>query len=407
MIFVALVLLLGIFSEAVANVPVSKIADTWMVNIDSLSKEEGLSTSWQPVERHFKAEGKKLSCSFVLGFPYIFANGNAVKLDVPTAFENEIVWTPVQETVEIFEKAFSKKYVLDTNAQILRGSVPTVPEKVSSSEASSSSSAQIQVSSSSAAKASTEKPIVRKNAPAGSREVKNIVIDPGHGGKDPGAIGLITNEKSIVLAVSKLLEKELVSMGFNVKLTRSTDKFIQLSERPQIANKWNGDLFISIHCNAIDGNKDRKEKTKGFRIYVLRDPESEEDRAIARRENKVAKTYGDKNSKEELSPLDWLKIQARLEQYKQASYTFTEKAIKAYEGGKISKMGSGAGGAGFMVLVGAFMPATLIELGFISNPEEERYMNSEKGQKEMAKRIAKGVQQYKEAIDEYLKTLSH
>lgn len=396
MIFAALVLLLGIFSEAVANVPVSKIADTWMVNIDSLSKEEGLSTSWQPVERHFKAEGKKLSCSFVLGFPYIFANGNAVKLSVPTAFENEIVWAPVQETVEIFEKAFSKKYVLDTNAQILRESV-----------ASSSSSAQIQVSSSSAAKASTEKPIVRKNAPAGSREVKNIVIDPGHGGKDPGAIGLISNEKDIVLAVSKLLEKELVSMGFNVKLTRSTDKFIQLSERPQIANKWNGDLFISIHCNAIDGNKDRKEKTKGFRIYVLRDPESEEDRAIARRENKVAKTYGDKNSKEELSPLDWLKIQARLEQYKQASYTFTEKAIKAYEGGKISKMGSGAGGAGFMVLVGAFMPATLIELGFISNPEEERYMNSEKGQKEMAKRIAKGVQQYKEAIDEYLKTLSH
>lgn len=398
MIFVALVLLLGIFSEAVANVPVSKIADTWMVNIDSLSKEEGLSTSWQPVERHFKAEGKKLSCSFVLGFPYIFANGNAVKLDVPTAFENEIIWTPAKETIEIFEKAFSKKYVLDTNAQILRESVPAAAEKISSSEVSSSSSA---------AKASTEKPIVRKNAPAGSREVKNIVIDPGHGGKDPGAIGLISNEKDIVLAVSKLLEKELVSMGFNVKLTRSTDKFIQLSERPQIANKWNGDLFISIHCNAIDGNKDRKEKTKGFRIYVLRDPESEEDRAIARRENKVAKTYGDKNSKEELSPLDWLKIQARLEQYKQASYTFTEKAIKAYEGGKISKMGSGAGGAGFMVLVGAFMPATLIELGFISNPEEERYMNSEKGQKEMAKRIAKGVQQYKEAIDEYLKTLSH
>lgn len=145
MIFVALVLLLGIFSEAVANVPVSKIADTWMVNIDSLSKEEGLSTSWQPVERHFKAEGKKLSCSFVLGFPYIFANGNAVKLDVPTTYENEIIWTPAKETIEIFEKAFSKKYVLDTNAQILRESVPAAAEKISSSEASSSSSAQIQV----------------------------------------------------------------------------------------------------------------------------------------------------------------------------------------------------------------------------------------------------------------------
>ena len=153
------------------------------------------------------------------------------------------------------------------------------------------------------------------------------MIDPGHGGKDPGAIGLISNEKDIVLAVSKLLEKELVAMGFHVKLTRSTDKFIQLSERPQIANKWNGDLFISLHCNAIDGNKARKKKTKGFRIYVLRDPESEEDRAIARRENKVAKTYGDKNSKEELSPLDWLKIQARLEQYKQASREKRERIL--------------------------------------------------------------------------------
>ena len=165
-------------------------------------------------------------------------------------------------------------------------------------------------------------------------------------------------------------------------------------------------LFISLHCNAIDGNKERKKKTKGFRIYVLRDPESEEDRAIARRENKVAKTYGDKNTKDELSPLDWLKIQARLEQYKHASYIFTEKAIHTYESGKISKMGSGAGGAGFMVLVGAFMPATLVELGFISNPEEEKYMYSEKGQQEMAKRLAQGVEAYKKAIDEYLKTLS-
>lgn len=405
-----------------------------MVNIDSLSKEEGLTTHWQPVERHFKTEGKQLSCSFVLGFPYIFANGNAVKLSTPTAFEDDVIWTPLEETVEIFSKAFSKKYTVDTTAKLLRSDSPAAVSsaatpssssvakssssvaKSSSSVAKSSSSAaksssSVAKSSSSVAKSSSsvaeQKPVVRKNAPAGSREVKNIVIDPGHGGKDPGAIGLISNEKDIVLAVSKLLEKELVAMGFNVKLTRSTDKFIQLSERPQIANKWNGDLFISIHCNAIDGNKARKSKTKGFRIYVLRDPESEEDRAIARRENKVAKTYGDKNSKEELSPLDWLKIQARLEQYKQASYTFTEKAIQAYEGGKISKMGSGAGGAGFMVLVGAFMPATLIELGFISNPEEERYMSSEKGQKDMAKRIAKGVQEYKKALDEYLKTLSH
>ncbi len=379
---------------------------TWMIEIDSLARSEGLVTEFKPIERHFTAKGRDFSCSFVVGFPYLLANGKAVRLSVPTIFEDDAIWVPAHETMEIFAKAFSRKYSIDSLSGTLIAE--KIPEKkvapVSNSVQAKRDSVQANVSSQ--AKASGKSAVPQsKKAPAGSREVKNIVIDPGHGGKDPGAIGKFSNEKDIVLSVAKLLEKELESRGFRVKLTRNTDKFIQLSERPQIANRWNGDLFISLHCNSIDGA--RRAKAKGFRIYVLRDPESEEDRAIARRENKVASLYGDKNSKDELSPLDWLKIQARLEQYKQASYTFTEKLIQAYEGGKIPRQGSGAGGAGFMVLVGAFMPATLVELGFISNPEEERYMNSEKGQKDMARRIAIGVEEYRKAIDEYLKTLSH
>lgn len=377
-----------------------------MVEIDSLARSEGLVSEYKPIEKHFTAKGKDFSCSFVVGFPYIFANGKAVKISAPTYFEDDAIWVPASETMEIFGKAFSKKYSIDSASGTLNAE--KLPEKKVSpvSDSIQTKRDSVQINDSKQTKASKKSAATQnKNAPAGSREVRNIVIDPGHGGKDPGAIGKFSNEKDIVLSVGKLLEKELVKRGFRVKLTRNTDKFIQLSERPQIANRWNGDLFISLHCNSIDGA--RRTKAKGFRIYVLRDPESEEDRAIARRENKVASLYGDKNSKDELSPLDWLKIQARLEQYKQASYTFTEKVIQSYEGGKIPRQGSGAGGAGFMVLVGAFMPATLIELGFISNPEEERYMNSEKGQKDMAKRIAIGVEEYKKAIDEYLKTLSH
>ncbi len=377
-----------------------------MVEIDSLARSEGLVSEYKPIEKHFTAKGKDFSCSFVVGFPYIFANGKAVKISAPTYFEDDAIWVPASETMEIFGKAFSKKYSIDSASGTLNAE--KLPEKKVSpvSDSIQTKRNSVQINDSKQTKASKKSAATQnKNAPAGSREVRNIVIDPGHGGQDPGAIGKFSNEKDIVLSVGKLLEKELVKRGFRVKLTRSTDKFIQLSERPQIANRWNGDLFISLHCNSIDGA--RRTKAKGFRIYVLRDPESEEDRAIARRENKVASLYGDKNSKDELSPLDWLKIQARLEQYKQASYTFTEKVIQSYEGGKIPRQGSGAGGAGFMILVGAFMPATLIELGFISNPEEERYMNSEKGQKDMAKRIAIGVEEYKKAIDEYLKTLSH
>ena len=140
-------------------------------------------------------------------------------------------------------------------------------------------------------------------------------------------------------------------------------------------------------------------------LLLLRAPESEEDKAIARRENKVATLYGEKNAKEELSPLEWFKLEARLEKYKQNSYMFTEELLKSFDGGKIVKQANGVGGAGFMVLVGAMMPAVLIELGFISNLEDEAYMMTAKGQQDLAERVAKAVANYKAAVHSYRETL--
>lgn len=244
-----------------------------------------------------------------------------------------------------------------------------------------------------------------KNETAGTREVKTIVIDPGHGGKDTGAQGKKSNEKDIVLAIGKLLKKELEKEGFNVKMTRDKDVFIELGQRANLANQWDGDLFISLHCNAIDATAERKKQVKGYHVYVLRAPESEEDKAIARRENKVATLYGEKNAKEELSPIEWFKLEARLEKYKQNSYMFTEEMLKAMDGGKIRRQAGGVGGAGFMVLVGALMPAVLFEIGFISNPEDEAYMITDKGQKDIAERISKAVSTYKAAVHSYRETL--
>ena len=249
------------------------------------------------------------------------------------------------------------------------------------------------------------KPKAPKQEIAGTREVRTIVIDPGHGGKDPGASGKRSQEKDIVLAVAKLLRKNLADEGFNVKLTRSKDVFIELGQRANLANQWDGDLFISLHCNAIDASEERKRIIQGYQFYVLRAPESEEDKAIARRENAVATLYGEKNAKDELSPLEWFKLEARLEQYKQTSYLFTEKLLDSFEDGKIKRMGTGVGGAGFMVLVGAMMPAVLIELGFISNEEDENYMITAKGQQDLADRIAEAVSKYKDAVHSYRETL--
>ena len=249
------------------------------------------------------------------------------------------------------------------------------------------------------------KPKAPKQEIAGTREVRTIVIDPGHGGKDPGASGKRSQEKDIVLAVAKLLRKNLADEGFNVKLTRSKDVFIELGQRANLANQWDGDLFISLHCNAIDASEERKRIIQGYQFYVLRAPESEEDKAIARRENAVATLYGEKNAKDELSPLEWFKLEARLEQYKQTSYLFTEKLLDSFEGGKIKRMNTGVGGAGFMVLVGAMMPAVLIELGFISNEEDENYMITKMGQQDLADRIAEAVSKYKDAVHSYRETL--
>lgn len=230
---------------------------------------------------------------------------------------------------------------------------------------------------------------------ASKKILKTIVIDPGHGGKDPGALGKKAYEKDIVLAVGKRLRDKLKRHGFQVKMTRDDDTFIELQDRPVIATKAKGDLFISLHCNAVEG-EERRKKTDGFRIYILREAESEEDKAIARRENKAAELSA-KKSKSEISPVEWILLENQLNLYTKESERLTENMVSSVEGGKIRKMGSGAGQAGFMVLVGAFMPAALVELGFITHPEDEAYLISDEGQEDLAERLLRSILRYRDS----------
>ena len=366
---------------------VALAASAWAsnkVDAEQVAKEHKASFHWFPVQKTFLLAGEGDTLKFAIGLPYVSSHGNSVELKhAPEIADGHILL----DSADV-----ASLYKTDKTA-------PVVPASSSSVAKVSSSSAKVAAV---PAATSTAKP---KNETAGTREVKTIVIDPGHGGKDTGAQGKNSNEKDIVLAVGKLLKKELEKEGFNVKMTRDKDVFIELGERANLANQWDGDLFISLHCNAIDATPERKKQIKGYHVYVLRAPESEEDKAIARRENKVATLYGEKNAKEELSPIEWFKLEARLEKYKQNSYMFTEEMLKAFDGGKIKRQGGGVGGAGFMVLVGALMPAVLFEIGFISNPEEEAYMTTTKAQEDIAARVAKAVSTYKAAVHNYRETL--
>jgi len=224
-----------------------------------------------------------------------------------------------------------------------------------------------------------------------SKKIRTVVLDPGHGGKDPGAIGYNGHkEKDIVLSVGLKLKSKLEEKGFTVKMTRSTDEFIELAQRPKMASDWGGDLFISLHCNAIEG-KERQQKTEGFTFYILRASGDEEDRAIARRENQAIALESGKKGKTEISPAEWIILDNQLALYAEKSALLAGYLVEAFDGGSIRKIRKGAGQAGFMVLVGAYMPAVLAELGFITHPSDATYMSSEKGQNEIADNLARAV----------------
>ena len=335
---------------------VALAASAWAsnkVDAEQVAKEHKASFHWFPVQKTFLLAGEGDTLKFAIGLPYVSSHGNSVDLKHAPEIADGHILLDSADVASLY-----KTDKMQT--------APVAPASSSSAAKVSSSSAKAAAVPATPVPATTAaKP---KNETAGTREVKTIVIDPGHGGKDTGAQGKNSNEKDIVLAVGKLLKKELEKEGFNVKMTRDKDVFIELGERANLANQWDGDLFISLHCNAIDATPERKKQIKGYHVYVLRAPESEEDKAIARRENKVATLYGEKNAKEELTPIEWFKLEARLEKYKQNSYMFTEEMLKAFDGGKIKRQGGGVGGAGFMVLVGALMPAVLFEIGFISKP---------------------------------------
>jgi len=217
--------------------------------------------------------------------------------------------------------------------------------------------------------------------------VRRIVVDAGHGGKDPGAIGPTgLREKDVSLKIAHFLKKELEKrLNTEVILTRSTDKYLPLEQRTAIANAKKADLFISIHCNAAPNRR-----LKGVETYFLNFALDEEAMRVAALENATSKRrIGDikgiltkimKNSKVEESK--------RLSKFIQNALVTTLK--KRYSG--ISDLGVKQ--APFFVLIGARMPAVLTEVSFISNKREERRLRSPKYLEAIAKGIAAGIEEY-------------
>lgn len=235
-----------------------------------------------------------------------------------------------------------------------------------------------------------------------SEDKITIVLDPGHGGKDFGAVENGAKEKDINLAVAKklrsMIEKELKE-EVDVVMTRASDVYLTLQERADVANDAKGDLFMSIHVNSIDRKTPGRQKTHGSSVYVLGLHRDQDNMKVAMRENAVIELESD--YKEKYSGFD---------PSKDESYIIFEMAQKRNLGesirvasdaqnelvGSAGRANRGVRQAGFWVLWATSMPAVLVELDFICNPESVKFMTSDRGEEKLATSLLNSIKKFVE-----------
>lgn len=222
--------------------------------------------------------------------------------------------------------------------------------------------------------------------PVGS-EIKTIVIDPGHGGKDPGAIGRSgTREKDITLKVSLYL-RDLIKkrMGKRVLMTRHRDEFVALEDRAEFANKHGADLFVSIHVNAHP-----KRSVKGLEIYYFGKASDRRAMEVAARENRENGIALDPDLEFILADLRTTKmVQDSLE----FAWTTSERMVRRLDG-RYKVANHGVKTAPFYVLRFTTMPSILAEIGYVSNPSEEKRLRSKAFRRQVAEAIFDGIKAY-------------
>lgn len=239
-------------------------------------------------------------------------------------------------------------------------------------------------------------------------ELKKVVIDPGHGGKDPGAVGTgryKATESTLVLDVSLRL-RDYILQNYNdveVVMTRTKDEFLTLLERSKKANEAKADLFISIHCNS-----NKNTSASGSETFVLGVHKNNENMEVAKRENQVI--FLEENYKENYagfdnSPESMIALSMMQSKYLEQSIVLADMVQRQFRE-RVGRKDRGVKQAGFWVISHNIMPSILVELGFVSNASEEDFLNSEQGKVYMASALYRAFKEYKiymEGVDKSIK----
>lgn len=241
--------------------------------------------------------------------------------------------------------------------------------------------------------------MLRDAALSSPRKVRSVTIDPGHGGKDSGAIGPAgVQEKDVVLQISKLLKSELRSkLGIDVFLTRDDDTFLPIEDRTSFANNHGSDFFISLHTNSV-----KRSNTEGFEVYYLnRQPSDDQAMETALLENLSAgSAITPQEMGDDVQSILWDLIQ---DKYLEESSILAEKILNSHERA-FNRRSRGVKQAPFIVLIGAEMPAVLVEIDFISNPSREKQMMDRNYQEKIVNALVQGILEYKRHYEKVIGT---
>jgi len=326
-------------------------------------------------------------------------NTNTIRiiLDAPSAFETYVSVLDTQVILSLDKKPILTQKRITTPVVEAPKKTPVVVETPKKAPI---VAATPETSSKSPAYTESETPLslvtaAAKSAPSthskkGQKKDKTIVIDAGHGGKDAGAIGYKQRmEKHLVLDVALQLGKELRSRGYKVYFTRQKDEFINLRDRTKVANDKNADLFISIHANAAP-NDAKKLSMKGLETFFLSPDRSDRSKNVAALENQS-----------DMEEMDFYSKETFLNVFNREKIVLSNKVAIDVQSSmlnnirkKYSVEDGGIREAPFWVLVGATMPSILIEVGYISNPEESDNMLNPQYQKYLVDGISDGIDRY-------------
>jgi N-acetylmuramoyl-L-alanine amidase len=326
--------------------------------------------------------------------PFFVAGGRAVQLAGAVYREGGIVYLPHQLFAEWLPERFARDLAFSgTTLRVLARDAGARPPAASPRAATQPPATPPPV-----ARTEVERPPVATPRPQQrARTERVVVIDPGHGGRDPGKVGPNgVREKDVVLSVGHQLAALLRQRGYEVHMTRTDDTLVPLAERPRMANKLKAGrpaaLFISLHANS------GPPRAEGFETFFLSEARTEDERRVAEIEN-AAIAFEDRPADEPLPELEHILKNLLNDHYLIASNNLAE-TVQRHLAGFHAGPNRGVKQAGFRVLVGAFMPAVLVELAFVSNTREAALLASAPFQQKLAWALA-------DATDEFFASHEH